>query len=166
MRQQLRLRVILPVAVLGLLGAGFGTFAYGQPPESAPVPPSTTPAATATEAAPASKPKKARKPAPARTPLERELRSHRAAVVVFYTPNADVDNVAVREARAGALAVRAGFLAVNVRSNRAVTKLAQRYGVLESPAVLVVLRRGKLAARFGGYADRETVAQAVTNGLS
>jgi hypothetical protein len=33
MRQQLRLKVLLPVAVLGLLGAGFGAYAFGQAPE-------------------------------------------------------------------------------------------------------------------------------------
>jgi len=49
MRQQLRLRVLLPLAILGLLGAGFGAYAFGQAPEpaSAPIPPTTTAAAPA-----------------------------------------------------------------------------------------------------------------------
>ena len=49
MRQQLRLRVLLPLAVLGLLGAGFGAYAFGQAPEPAsePLPPTTTAAAPA-----------------------------------------------------------------------------------------------------------------------
>ena len=49
MRQQLRLRVLLPLAVLGLLGAGFGAYAFGQSPEPAsePLPPTTTAAAPA-----------------------------------------------------------------------------------------------------------------------
>lgn len=44
MRQQLRLRVLLPLAVLGLLGAGFGAYAFGQAPEpeAGAVPPTTT----------------------------------------------------------------------------------------------------------------------------
>ena len=44
MRQQLRLRVLVPVAVLGLLGAGFGAFAMGGPaaPESIPVKPTSS----------------------------------------------------------------------------------------------------------------------------
>ena len=39
MRHQLRLNVLLPVAVLGLLGAGFGAYAMGGPgaPESLPM---------------------------------------------------------------------------------------------------------------------------------
>jgi hypothetical protein len=55
MRQQLRLRVLVPVAVLGLLGAGFGAFAMGQPaqPTSAPLPTSSGAVDTgATETAP------------------------------------------------------------------------------------------------------------------
>lgn len=60
MRQQLRLRVILPVAVLGLLGAGFGAFAMGSPVDPAAGTPAPPPATTTT-AAPAPKPAK---PAP------------------------------------------------------------------------------------------------------
>lgn len=49
MRQQIRLRALLPLAVLGLLGAGFGAWAFGQGPEPAsePIPPTTTAAAPA-----------------------------------------------------------------------------------------------------------------------
>jgi hypothetical protein len=47
MRQQLRLRALLPLAVVGLLGAGFGAWAFGQSPDpgSEPLPPTTTAAA-------------------------------------------------------------------------------------------------------------------------
>lgn len=47
MRQQLRLRVLLPLGILGLLGAGFGAYAFGQAPEPAAstLPPTTTAAA-------------------------------------------------------------------------------------------------------------------------
>jgi hypothetical protein len=57
MRQQLRLNVLIPVAVLGLLGAGFGAYAMGGAPgpEAVPAPPVTTtaPAAPAAPAQPA-----------------------------------------------------------------------------------------------------------------
>jgi hypothetical protein len=43
MRSQLRLRILLPVAVLGLLGVGVGAFAMGGPPDGG-----AAPAATAT----------------------------------------------------------------------------------------------------------------------
>lgn len=51
MRQQPRLRVLLPIAVLGLLGAGFGAYAFGQAPEPGSAPPVAT--TTAPEPAPA-----------------------------------------------------------------------------------------------------------------
>jgi hypothetical protein len=51
MRQQVRLNVLIPVAVLGLLGAGFGAWAMGGgSPSSVPAP---APAVTTTGAAPA-----------------------------------------------------------------------------------------------------------------
>jgi hypothetical protein len=170
MGQQLRLRVIVPVAVLGLLGAAFGAFAYGKPPQAATSSLTTPQAPTAkpTKAKPAKKPMAARKAkpstAPERSALERALGRDRAVVVVFYTPQGGVDNVAIREARAGALAVDAGFLSVNVKRNGEVEELAKEFGVTSSPAVLVFVRGPKVASQFG-YADRETVSQAVADAL-
>ncbi len=171
MRQQLRLRVLLPVAVLGLLGAGFGAYAMGQPasPASTALPPTTSGATdtapTTTESEPTPPPTKPKPPAKKRSPLARELADHRAVVVVFHTPDADLDRASVREARAGAAAVGAGFLAVDVTREGAVASLATRFEVLEAPTVLVVVRGLEARARFDGYVDRETVAQAVTNVL-
>jgi hypothetical protein len=180
MRQQLRLRVLVPVAVLGLLGAGFGAFAMGGPamPESIPVSSSgavdtgavdtgaADTAPTTTEPAPAPKPAPAPTPKPKpekKTPLEQELDAHRVVVVVFQTPGADLDATAVREARAGAAAADGGFLAVDVEKEGDVSDLAAEYDVLEAPTVLVLVRSGEVRSRFDGYVDRETVAQAVTN---
>lgn len=187
MRQQLRLRVLVPVAVLGLLGAGFGAFAMGGPaaPESIPIPRPTSSAAvdtgatdtgatatgatdttatppTTTEAVPAPP---APKPKPDKPPLQQELADHRTVVVVFHTPGSDLDSAAVREARAGASATGAGFLAVDVTKEGAVADLAAEHEVLEAPTVLVVIRSGEARFRFEGIVDRETVAQAVTNAL-
>jgi hypothetical protein len=187
MRQQLRLRVLVPVAVLGLLGAGFGAFAMGGPamPESIPVSssgtvdtgatdtgavdtgaadtaPTTTAPAPAPEPTPAPAPTAKPKPEK-KTPLEQELDAHRVVVVVFQTPGADLDATAVREARAGAAAADGGFLAVDVEKEGDVSDLADEYDVLEAPTVLVLVRSGEVRSRFDGYVDRETVAQAVTN---
>jgi thiol:disulfide interchange protein len=192
MRQQLRLRVLVPVAVLGLLGAGFGAFAMGGPaaPESMPVthptssaavdtgatdtgavdtaPTTTTvppaPAPTTTEPAPPSAAPKP-KPKPEKTALEQELAEHRVVVVVFHTPGSDVDGEALFEARAGAAAANAGFLAVDVTKENTVAGIAAEYEVLSSPTVLVVVKSGEARSRFDGYVDRLTVAQAVTNAL-
>jgi hypothetical protein len=184
MRQRLRLNVLLPVAVLGLLGAGFGAFAMGGPdvPESLPVTHPTSsgavdtgavdtapttptapppPAPTTTEAAPPPAPPK---PKPEqKTALEKELVGHRIVVVVFHTPGADLDGEALREARAGAVASHVGFLAVDVTKETAVAEIAAEYEVLGSPTILVVVKNGEARSRFEGYVDRQTVAQAVTN---
>jgi hypothetical protein len=296
MRQQLRLRVLLPVAVLGLLGAGFGAYAFGQPPEV----PSALPAATTTTTSPSAEPGEVdgkawaeqvnalctqaiaqleqAKPPATPTPAELEaflatlaevsatfdanvakagwpvgeketvlalrgqlegetlqvrralaaFRGHdvaqferllgaaasdrrsepelrwlgaggcademeafdagkgaqvpqgdmpaalelewclyfdRAAVVLFYTPNAELDGAAVLEARSAALSAGAAFVPVNVGSNQAVAELAEAYDVLEAPAVLVFTRGPRVAARFDRLVDRETIAQAVENAL-
>jgi hypothetical protein len=179
--------VLIPVAVLGLLGASFGAFAMGGPaaPESIPIPRPTSSAAvdteatdtaatdtgatdttatppTTTEAAPAPPPPK---PKPDKPPLQQQLADHRTVVVVFHTPGTDLDSAAVREARAGASATGAGFLAVDVTKEGAVADLAAEYEVLEAPTVLVVIRSGEARFRSEGIVDRETVAQAVTNAL-
>lgn len=156
--------MLAPVAVLGLLGVGYGAFAYGKGPENAPLPaPSTTTQPTQAPAPKAKKP--VNKPAakkPVLSPLERALRSSSVVVAVFYAPASSVDGEAVREARAGALAAGASFLSVNVSKEAEVAELAQRYDVLETPAILVFARGPRVASRFG-YVDRVTVAQAVVN---
>jgi hypothetical protein len=305
MRQQLRLRVLLPLAVLGLLGAGFGAYAFGQPPDPAsePLPPTTTAAGPA-KAKPAGAVGRKRWAADVnglcaaavselegmalpRHPTPKELesvmqaavkasaafgkafarvgwprgeqaavvalraasvretalagaalaafRAHdvdrfvrlldrisdgerwkagmrrlgarecaeevelgvaarsaeqakkqggetrmppevalewllyfkRSAVVLFYTPASGLDGTTVLETRSAALDTGAAFLPVNVKANGQVSELAERYDVVEAPAILVFVRGAspKLAARFDRFADRETIAQAVENAV-
>jgi hypothetical protein len=159
---QLRLRIILPVAVLGLLGMAVGAFAFGGPPADSP------PAAAASNlggkagaAKPAAKPAKAKRPK--LSPLERALERNRVVVALFYAPDVAYDTIATREARAGALAARAGFLALDVTDDRAVGKLATAHDVRDAPAILVFRRGPRVGVRLSGYADREAVAQAAQN---
>jgi hypothetical protein len=281
MRSQLRLRVLLPVAVLGLLGIGFGAFAMGGPPEAdapLPPPPTTTakedppplPPSLDTWAAGANKvcgrannevralglPKTAEQtvdyfkqvldiaartepefvalgwPEGKKAPVKRlwalfaderktaaellgalqagdvarflrlssrleasadefaevarrlgarrcaqdsfaptdsdqglagALEKKRIVVVLFYAPRSAYDAIQAREARAGAAAAGAGFLAVNAARDRDVAALAAAFEVLDAPAVVIVKRGYRVAARIHGFADRETVAQAVAN---
>jgi hypothetical protein len=95
--------------------------------------------------------------------LEWMLLRYRTVVVVFYAPKSRVDTGTVVEARAAALEVGAGFVAVNVKSESQVAALAIGYEVLNTPSVLVFARGPKLKAHFTGPVDRKTVAQAVTN---
>jgi hypothetical protein len=95
--------------------------------------------------------------------LGRALVKHRVTVVALYDPAAALDGMALAEARAGAAAVNAGFLALNIRSERHVRPLAQLLGVLRSPSVLVYERPNTLFIRLDGFTDRETIAQAAVN---
>ncbi|TML56665.1 MAG: hypothetical protein E6G22_16850 [Actinobacteria bacterium] len=91
------------------------------------------------------------------------LRKHELVVVSLFDPQARVDQISLAEASAGAKAARAGFVPLDVLRQRQAGALMRQLGVLPDPAVLVYRRPGDLVARFDGFADRDTVAQAVAN---
>lgn len=164
MASQLRPQVVLPIAVLGLLGLAVGAFAFGKPPAAADPEAvaanianrnSTTTGAAQPQPAQPAKPK----PKP-KSPLERALVKNKAVVVLFYTPAASLDTLQTREARAGAQAGGAGFLALDVSRDRKTATLATRYDVRDAPAILVFARGPRVAVRLDGYADRDTIEQA------
>ena len=95
--------------------------------------------------------------------LSAALADHRIVVVGLYDPEAAVDEIALAEARAGAAAAGAGFVALNVFAEAQSRPLLELLGTLENPSVLVYRRPNALFARIGGFADRETVAQAAAN---
>jgi hypothetical protein len=163
MASQLRLQVVLPIAVLGLLGLGVGAFAFGKPPAAAD--PDAVAANVANRnPAPTEAPQPAKPPKPKpRTPLERALVKHKAVVVLFYTPAASYDTLQTREARAGAKTAGAGFLALDVSRDKKMAALATSYDVRDAPAILVFARGPRVAVRLDGYADRDTVEQAALN---
>jgi hypothetical protein len=168
MASQLRLHILLPVAVLGLLGLGVGAFAMGKSPAT-----STNADAIAARIAqkqaakdPNGKPvstKPKPKPAASLSPLDRQLRAHRVVVVLFYSPGDDYDTLQTRETRAGALDAKAGFLALNVTRDSQVAELAAQYDVRDAPATLIFRRGPQIAYRVAGYLDRAAVAQAAFN---
>ena len=75
-------------------------------------------------------------------------------------PGAAVDRIVRREARAGAAASRAGFVAISATNERAVSGLIAKTGVLPAPAVVVVKRPGVVETTFS-VTDAGTIAQAV-----
>jgi hypothetical protein len=95
--------------------------------------------------------------------LSTALNDHRVVVVGLYDPQAAVDEIALAEARAGAAAAGVGFVALNVFAESQSRPLLEQLGTLENPSVLVYRRPNTLFARIGGFADRETVAQAAAN---
>jgi hypothetical protein len=132
-------------------------------------PTAAKPTPVATHAKAAAKPAKtAPKAAPTMSsalplPLAQALAFNPTVVAVLYNPQSEVDGIAVAEARAGAALAGAGFVALNVLSQRDVGKLTEQLGLLPDPAVLVFTRPAHVAARIDGFSDKETVAQAAQN---
>ena len=95
--------------------------------------------------------------------LAQALGRSKAVVVSLYDPYSEVDGTSFAEAKAGASLAGFGFVGLNVLSQRDVGKLTAQLGLLPDPGVLIFLRPSSLVKTIPGFADRETVAQAVTN---
>jgi hypothetical protein len=171
-REQLRLKLIVPLVVIALGGLAVAKFvllkddsseAEAATPPAAIVDPAAEPgeppAATTTEEEPA----EAEQP-PAKNvgllKLEKALKKKKIVVVVVYSPKGAVDAKQVSEARTGAAEVKVGFLALNAAKEKEIGEFAQAYDVRETPLVLVFRRGPKLVARFETFADDVTVSQA------
>ena len=136
----------------------------------APVAKAKAPVAKAKPAAvPLAKPKPAEPAAPAVDAnglprvLSTALADNRVVVVGMHDPDSALDRMALAEARAGALAAGAGFVAINVFAEAQSRPLLELLGALENPGILVYRRPDVLFARMSGFADSETVAQAAAN---
>ncbi len=92
--------------------------------------------------------------------IDHALRYNRVVVVSVSIPGAAVDAVVRREARSGAQAARAGFVAISATNERAIAGLVTKTGVLPAPAVVIVKRPGVVAGTFS-VTDAGTIAQAV-----
>jgi hypothetical protein len=173
--QQLRLAVLFGLLFVFVVGGGM--FFLGQkqqtstPPAPLPVhrtatPPTATPSRSRTPVA------KPRTPAPRPVriathglPLAvaKALQRHRVVVVSLVTPGVDVDTLARGEAAAAAITAHTGFVSLNVFRQANGAPLLKKLGVLETPAVLVVMRPARIFAQLDGFTDRDTVRQAVAN---
>jgi hypothetical protein len=126
-------------------------------------------AGTAAAAAPAAAaPKAPAAPAvvlDARLPksLAAALRRAPVAVVSLFAPDSAVAGIARLEALAGATAGGVPFVGVNVHKQAQVGPFTGLLGVMSDPTVLVFQRPGKVFVRLDGYADRDTIVQAIQN---
>jgi hypothetical protein len=95
------------------------------------------------------------------------LRSHNVVVVSLWGTGGKIDEMSRDEAAAGASAVGAGFVPLNVlEQGRVAEALTLKLGVvLRAPTVLLFTSGGKLANTLDGFRDRETVGQAALNAL-
>ena len=179
-----RISVVAPAAglVVLALGAGFFLLSRGQEASQA-----STPLATqqliaknaAARKAAANKPafrKVARKPQVKPKPkvdptltvglptsVASAFSGRKVVVVALHAPDVPLDRMAVAEARNGAAAAGAGFVALNVYNESQARPLTKMLGVLEDPTVLVFKRPGELFLRLAGFADQQTVEQAARN---
>lgn len=105
------------------------------------------------------------------TPLADALKRHSVVVLALVAPKATVDQLTLSEAKAGAAAAGAGFVAINVANNAQVEALSGLVGsssdpqnrLLDDPAVLVFQKPQALYVRLNGYADANTIQQAAIN---
>jgi hypothetical protein len=95
--------------------------------------------------------------------VARALRHHRLVVVSLVTPGVDVDRMARAEAAVAASSTHAGFVSLNVFKQADGAPLLKKLGLIEAPAVLIVTRPARIFAQLEGFADRDTVEQAVAN---
>jgi hypothetical protein len=190
MNGQLRLNVILPIVLFATLAVGVGLFMLSRGTETStastdsaltplgrPAPAPVAPAPKTARPVPAMpRPKPARPVKPARPKvtlnaglppaLKRALTARPVAVVSLVTPDAGLDELAAKEAAAGASAVGASFVTVDVSRERQARPFTVMLGVLDAPTVLVFKRPGELFVQLDGFADLDTVAQAADNARS
>jgi hypothetical protein len=161
------IRILAIVGVLAAIGLGAFFFMQNRSSSSSAATPETTPSAQPATQHATSTPAKAARPqkvvllAGLPTQVARALRHSKVVVVTVYANGAKGDKLALAQARAGAKAVHAGFVAVNVASEKTAKGLGEFAGTTTAPpAVLVVKRPGKVVNRFDGFADQQVVAQA------
>lgn len=98
--------------------------------------------------------------------LDAALVAHPVVVVSVYAYNVATDNAAMKEAKAGAAEVGAGFVAFNVYDEKLARQMGKLLGgsaQVANPAVLFFKRPRTMAFELQGFADSQVVAQAAQN---
>jgi hypothetical protein len=176
LKDQLRLRLVLPlaaVAVTGVAATQIGVLdklagsdhdaAAASAAQTQPVAPESEPAEAKPAESPAAEPAVAPAAKPRKSGPERlgaQLEKHGVVVVVVYSPDSAVDALAIAEARSGAKAAGAGFLALSAAKEKEIGELAQSHNLRLTPTTLVFADDSQLVKKFAGFVDRQTVAQA------
>ena len=164
-------RLVALVGLVAVLGAGALVMRGlgSSEPEAAPLPTRTLAASRPKPTAKVSRAQKARRSALAAgfpRPVVAALTRRPVAVVSVVAPGAPLDELAVREARAGAALAGAAFVTLNAYRNGDVAAFVEKIGLRRNPAVIVVRRPGAVVAQLAGFADRDSVAQAATDARS
>jgi hypothetical protein len=165
---QLRLVVLLGLVVV--LGGGYFAVMHKSTPKTGTT--STTPAvSTPTQTTPAPSQAHTHAVTPAKlnthglpVKVALALRKNPVVVVSLYQPGNEVDQIAAAEAQAGAAEMNAGYVKLDVDHQRPGTAILRKFGVLTTPAALVVKRPGTVYSVFkDSFVDRDVIAQAVAD---
>lgn len=179
MRQQLRLKLIVPLVVVAVAGLAVAKFVVlkedsseaeaATPPAPAvePAPPEPSVTTGATQGSTTGEEGAEEPPAEnvGVLKLEKALKKHKVVVVVVYSPKGAVDERQISEARSGAADSKVGFLSLNAAKEKEIGEFAQAYDVRKTPLVLVFRRGPELVGRFETFVDSVSVAQAAQNAL-
>ena len=95
--------------------------------------------------------------------VARALQKHAVVVVSVTDPRGAGDTVDRAEAQAGAASGNAGYVSIDVFHQKPGTTILRKLGVVDTPAVLVVTRPGRIDSEFKGFVDRAVVSQAVAD---
>jgi hypothetical protein len=166
-----QLRLVGLLALVVVCAGGYWVLvakhkATTQPTTASSTPHSTTPATTTP--APSTSHSHTATPTKLAThglpvPVAQALQTHSVVVVSLFSPHSDLDLIAAGEAKAGALAMGAGFVKLDVFHQRPGTAILRKLGVVDTPAVLVVKRPNLVYSDFKGFTDRDVVEQAVAD---
>jgi hypothetical protein len=91
------------------------------------------------------------------------LAKNPVVVISVVAPRGRVDDLAYREAIAGAQASHAGFVRINAYRQAEIAPLEAKVDVRGNPALIVMKRPAVVSIQIDGFADRATVIQAVTD---
>ena len=184
MKEKLRLKFILPLVVVALVGLAVfrlglidkltgGNSSAGAVASPATQTTSTQSTTTSTDTGVAATGATETQPAAGSTTEPQEstgptgldrltsaLKQDAVVVVVVYSPVGAVDKLEISEARLGADDAHSGFLALDASKERAIADFAETYDVRLTPTALVFRRGPELVKKFIEFADRDTVAQA------
>jgi hypothetical protein len=101
---------------------------------------------------------------PVATRIDAALADGGPIVVLAQMPSGVVDALAVREARAGADAADATFIAFDVSAEAIARGVLTELGIAATPSLAVVTKKDAQPTNlWNGYVDRDVVAQAVEN---
>jgi hypothetical protein len=111
--------------------------------------------------------KRAPRLSPATVGLPRSIRvalaAHPVIVVSVVAPRGRVDELALREAVAGAKAAHAGFVRINAFRQADIAPLESKVDVGGNPALIVMKRPAVVTIQVDGFVDRDTIVQAVVD---